>query len=55
MTAPSQRGETSEKSTCLWGRSTYGLSHLNYEVLTQLKRERNCQRWLGVVARWRKS
>ena len=32
-----------------------GLSHLNYEDLTKLKRGRNGQRWLGVVARWRKS
>jgi hypothetical protein len=32
-----------------------GLSHINYEDLTQLKRGRNGQRWLGVVRRWRKS
>ena len=32
-----------------------GLSHLNYENLTKMKRGFNGQRWRDIVQRWRQS
>ena len=32
-----------------------GLSHLNYENLTKMKRGFDGQRWCDIVQRWRKS